>query len=77
MRLYEIIGNSEEEIFTKLRSIYFILHACSTVSPCPPSLSSLRNIEIARLNEDSENLLVWTLKSDRIHKIYNEIKQYI
>jgi hypothetical protein len=77
MRLFEISGNTEEEVFPSLRKIYFILNSCSSIDVLSPALISMRNIEIFKLNGDKQNLDFWIISSDRINKIYNEIKKLI
>ena len=73
MRLCEIIGDSEPEVYKKLRHIYFILNSTKGILP----LEKLRTQSLNDLHEDKENLNYWILTSDRINKLYNEIRQLI
>jgi hypothetical protein len=73
MRLCEIIGDSEPEVYNKLRHIYFILNSTKGILP----LEKLRTQSLNDLHEDKENLNYWILTSDRINKLYNEIRQLI
>jgi hypothetical protein len=74
MKLFEITGDTEPEVYNKLRHIYFILNSMSGIS-LNDSMQALNNRSINELNADPQNLNYWILVSDRINKLYNEIKQ--
>lgn len=76
MKLFEITGETEPDVYNKLRHIYFILNSTSDIVSNSP-VEMLRHRSIAELTEDKENLNYWVLSSDRITKIYNEIKQLL
>ena len=71
MRLFEIIGDIESEVYNKLRHIYFILNSTSGIF----SLEKLRTHSLNELLEDKQNLDYWILTSDRVSKLYSEIKK--
>ena len=76
MRLYEITGDTEPEVYAKLRNIYLILTVTADIQ-LSESAQKLKDNSINHLNEDTQNLHYWILASDRIHKLYNEISQLV
>lgn len=71
MRLFEVIGDTESEVYNKLRHIYFIINSTPGILP----LEKLRTQSLNELIEDKQNLDYWILTSDRISKLYSEIKK--
>lgn len=77
MRLCEITGSSEAEVYEKLRVIRLTLKSASTVSNISPELKNLIEQLVNTLNEDEVNLISYILSSERISALYSEIKSLI
>jgi len=77
MRLYEITGDIEDEVYDKLKFIYFILSAYSTIDNVTDEVNELLKTHLGKLNEDPSNLIYWVLSSERISNIYSEIKKLL
>lgn len=75
MRLFEITGDTEDIIYEKLRHIYFIIDVYSTTPDKSSDFETLYNNSLTELKEDLINLDYWILTSDRISKLYSEIKK--
>ena len=74
MRLFEIAGNSEEDVFISMQRIMVMLKSCSIAYP-----SKNRDIFIERymqeLHIDKQNLLNWVTRSKRIADVYYKIPE--
>lgn len=77
MRLFEIKGNSEEEVLSEIRHILFVLDAFSTINFPSADVISLKRNAIQRLNFDTQNLLIWVLKSNRVRQIHDAIQRLL
>ena len=77
MRLDEIIGDDEDFIYNKLRMIYFIVNMYSDTPKRTDEFDKLYKDSITELYEDILNLDYWVLASERISKLYTEIKKII
>jgi hypothetical protein len=75
MRLFEISGDNEEYVYNKLRIIYLIILTYSSTQTISPEFEKLFNDNISLLQEDIINLNYWVLTSERISKLYSEIKR--
>jgi hypothetical protein len=75
MRLFEISGDNEEYVYNKLRTIYLIIQTYSSTQTISPEFEKLFNDNISLLQEDIINLNYWVLTSERISKLYSEIKR--
>jgi hypothetical protein len=77
MRLLEITGNTEDEVYSKLRTTYTIFSTYLATSNRTVDFEELYNDYLEKLYEDKLNLEYWLLASDRISKLYSEIKKII
>lgn len=74
MRLFEIVGSSEEEVLKNLRIIFAILYVCNN-SPDTPAKQQNEQLFISDLHADKDNLLAWVMKSKRIADVYYSIPE--
>jgi hypothetical protein len=78
MRLFEILGNDEDEVFAGLEKILRILkaHKQFSIPPSKPSktLIGLANEANIALRADTINLVYWVSASKRVADVYTQIK---
>lgn len=77
MRLFEILGDDENIVYNDLRTIYLIVKTYSDTSLQSTEFENLYKLYLEKLYKDELNLNYWILTSDRISKLYGEIKRMI
>lgn len=77
MRLCEITGDTEAEVYDKLRTSYTIFVMYSTTPSRTDEFIELYNNYLEKLYQDKQNLEYWILVSEKIANIYNEIKNVL
>ena len=73
MRLYEIIGNTPDEVFNKMLRARSILMCISNHALPSTKTAKMALEQLDILNEDPDNLLKWVLKDPDIAREYNKI----
>lgn len=74
MRLFEIAGNTEEEVYASITRIMAMLITCSIARPGPAKDRFILKYT-ADLHKDNENLLNWVTRSKRIADVYYKIPE--
>jgi hypothetical protein len=77
MKLYEIIGDDENIVYNDLKTIYLIIKTYVETPVRSEDFEYLYKSNLEKLHEDRLNLNYWVLTSDRISKLYSEIKNLI
>ena len=74
MRLYEIIGNTSDEVFNRIIKIKAVLISSSSRTRTPSvQLERVAKYYTGLLYEDPDNLTRWVLKDPNIEREYNKI----
>lgn len=77
MKLCEIIGDNEADVYNELKTMYLVVKTYNDTPNRTTDFEILHRLHIEKLYKDTINLNYWILTSDRINKLYNEIKQLL
>lgn len=75
MRLLEIVGDDESMVYNDLKTMYLVFKTYLDTPNHSAEFENLYKLYLGKLYEDTMNLNYWVITSDRISKLYSEIKK--
>lgn len=77
MNLDEVIGNTAEDVLSRLDRIKSVIWIYKNFENPPPDIKEVFDLQIQALNEDRQNLDYWVMKDPKINEVYNRIQELL